>query len=94
VLRAPQGCSHGVLQAQALLKTLSERWSEAALRIATTPAKTKEGLIAKLAMAWPAYGGDRLDGTYDGVVASVVRDAHALANTVAPAGKDASSWEK
>jgi hypothetical protein len=54
-----------VLQAQALLETLLERWRELALRIATTPAKTKEGLIAKLAMVWPAYADDALDGTYD-----------------------------
>jgi hypothetical protein len=64
-----------VLQAQALLETRLERSRELALRIATTPAKTKEGLIAKLAMVWPAYADDELDGTYDGVVASAVRDA-------------------
>jgi hypothetical protein len=77
------------LQARALLETCVERWRELALRIATTPAKTKEGLIAKLAMVWPAYTDDDLDGTYDGVLASAARDAQAMANTVALAAEDA-----
>jgi hypothetical protein len=77
------------LQARALLETCLERWRELALRIATTPAKTTDGLIAKLAMVWPAYTDDDLDGTYDGVLASAARDAQALANPVALAGEDA-----
>jgi hypothetical protein len=67
-----------LLAAEAREEALRERWRELALRIATTPAKTTEGLIAKLAMAWAAYADDELDGTYDGVVASAVRDAQAL----------------
>ena len=46
-------------------------------------------VIAKLAMVWPAYTDDDLDGTYDGVLASAARDAQALANPVALAGEDA-----
>jgi hypothetical protein len=86
-----------LLAAEAREEALRERWRELALRIATSSAKTTEGLIAKLAMVWPAYADDELDGTYDGVVVSAVRDAHALANRVALAGKDenpASSSEK
>jgi hypothetical protein len=78
-----------LLAAEAREEALRERWHELTLRVATTPAKTTEGLIAKLAMVWPAYADDALDGTYDGVVASAVRDARALANTVALAGEDA-----
>jgi hypothetical protein len=77
------------LAAETRNEALSERWHELALRIATTPAKTTEGLIAKLAMVWPAYADDELDGTYDGVVASAVRDAHALVNPVSRASEAA-----
>jgi hypothetical protein len=82
------------LAAETRNEALSERWRRMALRVATTPAKTAEGLVAKLAMVWSAYGDGELDGTYDGVLASAVRDAHALENTVALAGKGASSSGK
>jgi hypothetical protein len=39
-----------VLEAAASREALSERWSELAMRVATTPAKTMEGLIAKIAL--------------------------------------------
>ena len=38
-----------VLDANARSEALSERWSELAMRVATTPAKTMEGLIDKIA---------------------------------------------
>ena len=55
-----------VLEAQARHEALSERWSELAMRVATTPAKTMEGLIAKIALIASGYAEDDLDGTYDG----------------------------
>jgi hypothetical protein len=64
-----------MLAADARKEALSGRWKRMALCVATTPAKTPEGLVAKLAMVWSAYGDDELDGTYDGVLASAVRDA-------------------
>jgi hypothetical protein len=70
-----------VLEAAARREALSERWSELAMRLATTPAKTMEGLIAKFAMIAPAYADDDLDGTYDGILASAALDAQALAKT-------------
>jgi hypothetical protein len=61
-------------------EALSERWSELAMRVATTPAKTNEGLIAKIALIASGYAEDDLDGTYDGILASAALDARALAN--------------
>jgi hypothetical protein len=69
-----------VLEAAARREALSERWSELAMRLATTPAKTMEGLIAKFAMIAPAYSEDDLDGTYDGILASAALDVQALVN--------------
>ena len=69
-----------VLEAQARHEALSERWSELAMRLATTPAKTMEGLIAKIALIASGYAEDDLDGTYDGILASAALDAQALAN--------------
>jgi hypothetical protein len=69
-----------VLEAQARHEALSERWSELAMRVATTPAKTMEGLIAKIALIASGYAEDDLDGTYDGILASAALDAQALAN--------------
>jgi hypothetical protein len=68
-----------VLGAQARTDVLTERWRELATRVATTPAKTPEGLVAKLAMIAPAYADDGLEGTYDGILASAALDAQALA---------------
>ena len=61
-------------------EALSERWSELAMRVATTPAKTMEGLIAKIALIASGYAEDDLDGTYGGILASAALDAQALAN--------------
>ena len=69
-----------VLEAAARREALSERWSELAMRVATTPAKTMEGLIAKIALIASGYAEDDLDGTYDGILASAALDAQALAN--------------
>jgi hypothetical protein len=69
-----------VLGAEARLETLLERWRELALRVATTPAKTPEGLVAKIAFVAPAYVDDELNGTYDGILASATHDAQALVN--------------
>jgi hypothetical protein len=57
-----------------------ERWRELAKRVATTPAKTPEGLFAKIAFVAPDYVDDELNGTYDGILASAALDAQALAN--------------
>jgi hypothetical protein len=64
-----------VLEAAARREALSERWSELAMRVATTPAKTMEGLIAKIALIASGYTEDDLDGTYDGILASAALDA-------------------
>ena len=69
-----------VLEAAASREALSERWRELAMRVATTPAKTMEGLIAKIALIASGYVEDDLDGTYDGILASAALDAQALAN--------------
>jgi hypothetical protein len=68
-----------VLEAEAQYEALQERWRELAMRVATTPAKTPEGLVAKLAMIAPAYADDALEGTYDGILVSAALDAQALA---------------
>jgi hypothetical protein len=68
------------LGAEARLDAAIERWRELAKRIATTRAKTTEGLIAKLAFVAPAYDDNNLKGTYDGVLASAALDAQAMAN--------------
>ena len=68
-----------VLEAAARREALSERWSELAMRVATTPAKTMEGLIAKITLIASGYAEDDLDGTYDGILASAALDAQALA---------------
>jgi hypothetical protein len=70
-----------VREASASREALTERWRELAMRVATTPAKTPEGLIAKLAMIAPAYADDASEGTYDGILASAALDAQALAKT-------------
>jgi hypothetical protein len=54
---------------------IDRHWHELATRLATTPAKTSEGLTAKLALVASAYADDELSGTYDGILASVARDA-------------------
>jgi hypothetical protein len=69
-----------VLEAAARREALSERWSELAMRVATMPAKTMEGLIAKIALIASGYTEDDLDGTYDGILASAALDAQGLAN--------------
>jgi hypothetical protein len=68
-----------VLGAQARADVLTERWRELATRVATTPAKTPEGLVAKLAMIAPAYADDAHECTYDGILASAALDVQALA---------------
>jgi hypothetical protein len=69
-----------VLEAAARREALSERWSELAMRVATTPAKTMEGMVAKFALIASGYAEDDLDGTYDGILASAALDTQALAN--------------
>jgi hypothetical protein len=69
-----------VLEAAARREALSERWSELAMRVATMPAKTMEGLIAKIALIASGYSEDDIDGTYDGILASAALDAQALVN--------------
>jgi hypothetical protein len=69
-----------LLEANARQGALLERWRERAMRLATTPAKTPEGLIAKLALVAPGYADDEPEGTYDGILASAVLDAQALVN--------------
>jgi hypothetical protein len=69
-----------VLEAAARREALSERWSELAMRVATTPAKTMEGMVAKIALIASGYSEDDLGGTYDGILASAALDAQALAN--------------
>jgi hypothetical protein len=69
-----------LLEAQARHEALSERWRELAMRLATTPAKTPEGMVAKFALIASGYADDDLDGTYDGILASAALDAQALAN--------------
>jgi hypothetical protein len=69
-----------VLEVAARHETLSERWRELAMRVATTPAKTMEGMVAKIALIASGYAEDDLDGTYDGILASAALDAQALAN--------------
>jgi hypothetical protein len=69
-----------VLEAAARREALSERWSELAMRVTTTPAKTPEGLLAKFALIASGYAEDELDGTYDGILASAALDAQSLAN--------------
>jgi hypothetical protein len=66
-----------VLEAAARREAISERWSELAMRVATTPAKTMEGLIAKITLIASGYAEDDLDGTYDGILASAALDAKA-----------------
>jgi hypothetical protein len=68
-----------VLGAQARADVLTERWGELATRVATTPSKTPEGLVAKLAMIASPYADDGVEGTYDGILASAALDAQALA---------------
>jgi len=50
------------------------------MRVATTPAKTMEGMVAKFALIASGYAEDDLDGTYDGILASAALDTQALAN--------------
>ena len=69
-----------MLEAATSRETLSERWSELAMRVATTPAKTMEGIVAKVVLIASGYAEDDLDGTYDGILASAALDARALAN--------------
>jgi hypothetical protein len=69
-----------VLAAEARNKVLLERWRELAERVATTPAKTPEGLLAKFTLIASGYAEDELDGTYDGILESAAIDAQSLAN--------------
>jgi hypothetical protein len=68
-----------VLAAEALREALTATWRELATRVATTPAKTPEGILAKLILIASGYSEDDLDGNYDGVLASAALDAQALA---------------
>jgi hypothetical protein len=68
-----------VLEAEARENALHAQWGELAMRVATTPAKTLEGLLAKFALIASGYAEDDLDGTYDGILASAALDAQALA---------------
>jgi hypothetical protein len=75
----PEQSTRGA-QRQARLDATIERWRELAKRVATTPAKTSEGLFAKIAFVAPAYVDDELNGIYDGILASATHDAQALVN--------------
>jgi hypothetical protein len=68
-----------VLEAQARENALHAQWGELAKRVATTPAKTPEGLVSKFTLIASGYAEDDLDGTYDGILASAALDAQALA---------------
>ena len=68
-----------MLAAKARSKVLLDRWRELAMRVATTPTKTPEGLLAKFTLIASGYADDELDGTYDGILASAAIDAQALA---------------
>jgi hypothetical protein len=70
-----------VLEAKARCEALFEQWEKLARRVATTPSKTPDGLIAKLLMISSGYGEDDLDGSHDGILASAALDARALMNT-------------
>ena len=67
------------LRRMARSKVLLERWRELAERVATTPAKTPEGLLAKFTLIASGYAEDEPDGTYDGILASAAIDAQSLA---------------
>jgi hypothetical protein len=67
-----------LLAAEARSEVIFERWRELAKRVATTPAKTPEGLLAKFTLIASGYAEDDLDGTYDGILASAALDAQAL----------------
>jgi hypothetical protein len=69
-----------VLEAEARDEVLTKRWRELAMRVATTPAKTPEGLLAKFTLIASGYAEGDLDGTYDGILASAAVDAQSLAN--------------
>jgi hypothetical protein len=74
-----------VIEAEDRYETLQGQWEELAERVAITPAKTLEGILAKLVLISSAYSEDDLDGSYDGILASAARDTQALA----PARKEA-----
>jgi hypothetical protein len=67
-----------VIDAEDRSEALKGQWEELAERVAKTPAKTPEGLIAKILMVAAGYSEDDLDGSDDGILASVVLDAEAL----------------
>jgi hypothetical protein len=67
-----------VIEAEDRSEALKGQWCELAKRVATTPAKTPEGLIAKITLIASGYAEDDLDGTYDGILASAALDAQAL----------------
>jgi hypothetical protein len=64
-----------VIEAEDRSEALKGQWCELAKRVATTPAKTPEGLIAKITLIASGYAEDDLDGTYDGILASAALDA-------------------
>jgi hypothetical protein len=68
-----------VIEAEARSESLLATWRDLAKRVATTPAKTTEGILAKVLLIASGYAEDDLDGTYDGVLASLALDAQALA---------------
>jgi hypothetical protein len=70
-----------VVAAQAEADAHGDEWRDLAERLARTPAKTVDGIIAKLAMVATdmAYGEEDLDGAdYDGIAMSAALDAMRL----------------
>jgi hypothetical protein len=58
-----------------LADQLDGEWRELAQQLARTPAKTADGLIAKLAPVVAPHAEDDEDGTNIHILASAVRDA-------------------
>jgi hypothetical protein len=69
-----------VIEAEDRNEAARGRWEELADRVATTPAKTLEGILAKLVLISSGYSEEDVDGTYDGILASAALDAQAMAN--------------
>jgi hypothetical protein len=69
-----------VLEAKSRYEALIEQWEEFARRVARTPSKTPDGLIAKILMISSAYCEDDLEGSDDGILASAALDARTLTN--------------
>jgi hypothetical protein len=67
-----------VVAAEDRSETLKGQWEELATRVAKTPAKTLEGILAKLVLIASGYSEDDIEGTYYGILASASLDARGL----------------